>query len=154
MSPDTFVDTDKDSEDTLEEMFEKIPDYKFHQWKGTNANSLNKNRIHSHHERWNCRIRYSCRERVAQQYKCVKQMKDELHENHALIQMDFSKNCACQTIEEIQYVYWNGSKVTLHPTIIYFKDVNNMPVYVIKVWCLYRKYCTTMPQLCMRLWKN
>ena len=49
--PDTFVDTDKDSEDTLEEMFEKIPDYKFHQWKGTNANSLNKNRIHSNHER-------------------------------------------------------------------------------------------------------
>jgi hypothetical protein len=32
MSPDTFVDTDKDSEDTLEEMFEKIPDYKFHQY--------------------------------------------------------------------------------------------------------------------------
>jgi len=90
-------------------------------------------------------------ERVALQYKCVKQMKDELHENHALIQMDFSENYACQEIEEIQYVYWNGSKVTLHPTIIYFKDANNTTVYVIKVWCLYRKYCTTMPQLCIRL---
>lgn len=43
--------------------------------------------------------------------------------------MDFSENCNCQTMEEIQSAYWNVSMVTLHPTIIYFKDANNSPCH-------------------------
>jgi len=63
-------------------------------------------------------------ERVAHQYKSVKQMEEQLPASHALIQMDFSEKYNCQTMEEIQSAYWNASMVTLYPTIIYFKDVS------------------------------
>ena len=59
---------------------------------------------------------------VKQQYKGVREMKEKLPPNHYLIQMDFSENYACQSVEEVQSAYWNATSVTLHPTVIYRKD--------------------------------
>jgi hypothetical protein len=52
-------------------------------------------------------------------------MKDQMPANHALIQMDFSENYNCQTMEEMQSAYWNAPNVTLHPTIIYFNSLSH-----------------------------
>lgn len=62
--------------------------------------------------------------KVIEQYKGVKQMKEKLPANHALIQMDFSENYCCQNMEEVQSAYWNSTAVTLHPTVIYKKNPN------------------------------
>ncbi|WAQ99020.1 hypothetical protein MAR_023393 [Mya arenaria] len=59
--------------------------------------------------------------RVIDQYKGLKQMKEKLPVNHVLVQMDFSENYTCQSLEEIQSAYWNATAITLHPTVIYKK---------------------------------
>lgn len=62
--------------------------------------------------------------KVIEQYKGLKHMKERLPVNHVLIQMDFSENYTCQSLEEIQSAYWNATAITLHPTVIYRKDEN------------------------------
>ena len=47
-------------------------------------------------------------------------LKKNLRENDALIQMDFSENFVCQSAEEIQSAYWNSTSVTLHPVVVYY----------------------------------
>jgi len=64
-------------------------------------------------------------ERVSSQYQGVKTMKEKLPKGHVLIQMDFSENYTCSTLEEIQSAYWNSSMVTLHPEVIYYRDDND-----------------------------
>ena len=36
--------------------------------------------------------------------------------------MDFAENYSCQSLDEIQSAYWNQTTVTLHPTVIYYKQ--------------------------------
>ena len=63
--------------------------------------------------------------RVNEQYKAIREMKDKLPKDSVLIQMDFSENYTCQTLEEIQSAYWNQSMITLHPAVIYYRDTDN-----------------------------
>lgn len=69
-------------------------------------------------------------------------MKEKLHGNHVLVQMDFSENYCCQNLEEIQNACWNTTVVTLHPTLIYKKyengEMEHQSVF------LYLKYFITM----------
>jgi hypothetical protein len=136
-SPDSFCDMYKDSKDKLEELLQTMPDaaIKYQQWKRVKMpngkermriidTQLSKTEFVSKMtEEFDAFLVHV--QRVTQQYKSVKQMKDVLPENHILIQMDFSENYSCQTMEEIQSAYWNASMVTLHPTIIYFKDCDD-----------------------------
>ena len=62
--------------------------------------------------------------RVVDQYKAIKAMKESLPKGHVLIQMDFSENYICQSMEEIQSAYWNATAVTLHPSVMYFNQEN------------------------------
>ncbi len=62
--------------------------------------------------------------KVIQQYKGVKVMKEKLPANHVLVQMDFSENYCCQNMEEVQSAYWNATAITLHPTVMYKRNIN------------------------------
>ena len=136
-SPDSFVTTYKDCKDQLKELLQTLSDgiVKYQQWKRVKLqNGKERMRIVDTQlpktefiskllEEFDAFITHV--ERVTQQYKSLKEMKDVLPQNHILIQMDFSENYNCQTMEEIQSAYWNASMVTLHPTIIYYKDTDN-----------------------------
>lgn len=58
--------------------------------------------------------------RVKIQYEQLKLLKENLPEDHAIVQMDFAENYTCQSLEEIQSAYWNASMVTLHPAVAYY----------------------------------
>jgi len=64
-------------------------------------------------------------ERVNEQYGPVKAMKERLPPVHVLVQMDFSENHTCSTLDEIQSAYWNSLTVTLYPAVIYYRDHEN-----------------------------
>lgn len=38
--------------------------------------------------------------------------------------MDFAENYLCQSLQAVQSSYWNGTMVSLHPVVTYFKDDN------------------------------
>ncbi|MES9883292.1 MAG: hypothetical protein ABW185_20700 [Sedimenticola sp.] len=63
-------------------------------------------------------------ERVKCQYEAVKQLKENLPQNHAICQMDFAENYSCGQADEVQSAYFDKSSVTLHPAVIYRKDIN------------------------------
>ena len=63
--------------------------------------------------------------RLRQQYKALRDLKNGLPQHHVIVQMDFAENYACQNVEEIQSAYWNGTSVTLHPVVAYYKDDND-----------------------------
>lgn len=135
-SPDAFVESYKHSAGSFDELLKKIPqgDVKYFQWKRVKLQN-NKERMRivenntprddfiatmkKEFEEFDAHV-----DRVKKQYKSVKDMKQKLPNNHILIQMDFSENYTCQTVEEIQSAYWNSSMVTLHPTILYFNNAN------------------------------
>ncbi|XP_066298277.1 uncharacterized protein [Branchiostoma lanceolatum] len=62
--------------------------------------------------------------RANEQYSQLKTLKENLDQNHIVIQMDFAENYKVKSNDEIQSAYWNCDMVTLHPTIIYYKSEN------------------------------
>ena len=64
--------------------------------------------------------------RVKNQYNQVKQLKEILPSNHAMVQMDFAEDYKCQSQDEIQSAYRNATQVTLHPTVVYYKEENTL----------------------------
>ncbi|CAH1269193.1 Hypp4122 [Branchiostoma lanceolatum] len=60
--------------------------------------------------------------RVNHQYAEVRKLKESLPSDEVAIQMDFSENYNCQTMEEIQSAYWNAEMVTVHPAVVYHKN--------------------------------
>jgi hypothetical protein len=40
--------------------------------------------------------------------------------------MDFAENYSCKSVEEIQSAYWNKAAVTLHPTVVYYKEQDQL----------------------------
>ena len=67
-------------------------------------------------------------ERVKNQYNQFKQLKEILPSNHAMVQMDFPEDykCQCQSQDEIQSAYWNATQVTLHSSVVYYKEDNTL----------------------------
>lgn len=136
-SPDAFVDIYKNSPEQLHEMLEKIENQKvkFQQWKRVKLQNGKERMRIIDVEIPKESFKYTMLKefsdfvshvkRVTAQYKGVKAMKENLPKDHVLIQMDFSENFSCQTLEEIQSAYWNAQMVTLHPTIVYFHGGND-----------------------------
>lgn len=60
--------------------------------------------------------------RLREQYKQIRTLKDKLPSHEVILQMDFSENYMCRSMEEIQSAYWHQTAVTLHPIVAYFRD--------------------------------
>lgn len=135
-NPDKFVEMYKDSPTLLRELLDKIPannsNVKFQQWRRVKLNNGKERQrvvevemsrtdfiemMITAFEEFAAHVK-----RVKDQYAAVKDMKDKLPDNQVLIQMDFSENYTCNTLEEIQSAYWNASMVTLHPVVIYHRS--------------------------------
>lgn len=65
-------------------------------------------------------------ERISAQYTALNDLKTNLPQGHAIVQMDFAENFQCQTMDEIQSAYWNATSITLHPVVAYYKDGENL----------------------------
>lgn len=59
---------------------------------------------------------------VTHQYKAIREIKQQLSENEAILHMDFSENYCCKYGEEIQSAHFGGSKpqITLHTVVLYY----------------------------------
>lgn len=68
-------------------------------------------------------------ERVKAQYGQLKELKSNLPEGHMIVQMDFAENYTCQSVEEVQSAWWNGTMVTLHPAVADFNDENGSLIH-------------------------
>ncbi|XP_066014894.1 uncharacterized protein [Pocillopora verrucosa] len=62
-------------------------------------------------------------------YGQLKELKSNLPEGHMIVQMDFAENYTCQSVEEVQSAWWNGTMVTLHPAVAYFNDENGSLIH-------------------------
>ncbi len=60
------------------------------------------------------------------QYSAVQNCKATLLEGECMIQMDFAENYTCIPLEEVQSGYWNQDQVTLHPTVVYYRQDGTM----------------------------
>ena len=57
--------------------------------------------------------------RVTTQYNEIRHLKENLPPNHMIVQMDFSENYSCKSLDEVQSAYFNQTNVTLHPVVAY-----------------------------------
>ena len=55
----------------------------------------------------------------------VYEMKIVLPSTHLFVQMDFAEDYKCSTQNEVQLAYWNSTHVTIHSTVIYYKQNNS-----------------------------
>ncbi len=62
--------------------------------------------------------------RVKLQFHNNRLLKEGIPEHEFILQMDFSENYSCRSVDEVQSAYWNQVSVTLHPVVAYFKDGN------------------------------
>lgn len=62
-------------------------------------------------------------DRVRVQYAQLKRLKENLPHGEVIAQMNFAENYLCQSCDEVQSAYWNSTMVSLHPIVIYFKDM-------------------------------
>ena len=60
--------------------------------------------------------------RVKTQYQEPRSLKQNLPVHECIIQMDFAENFSCRSMDEVQTAYWHQTGVTLHPTLIYYKQ--------------------------------
>lgn len=60
------------------------------------------------------------------QNEYIKQLKEDLPHNKALINMDFSMNYNCLIQSAVQSYHWSPKQATVHPTVIYYKDSDNL----------------------------
>ncbi|MES9901650.1 MAG: hypothetical protein ABW168_03080 [Sedimenticola sp.] len=63
--------------------------------------------------------------RVTEQYNAMKDLKQNLPDNHAFVQMDYAENFTCSSADEVQCAYWNKTGVTIHPVVVYYRDNEN-----------------------------
>ena len=60
------------------------------------------------------------------QYDEVGKLKENLHEGHALIVMDFAENFVCENLDEVQSAYYSKPTISLHPSVLYYKEGENL----------------------------
>ncbi len=57
--------------------------------------------------------------RIQQQYNSIRELKRNLPEGHAIVQMVFAENYRCREQDALQGVgYWNPIYVSLHPVVV------------------------------------
>lgn len=62
--------------------------------------------------------------RLRTQYKEILTLKEKLPEHVFLLQMDFTENYMCRSVDEVQSAYWHQTAVTLHPVVAYYRDID------------------------------
>ncbi|KAL4709566.1 hypothetical protein ACJJTC_007297 [Scirpophaga incertulas] len=64
--------------------------------------------------------------RIVSQKQAIKQIKNDLKTNEALVHVDFSENYKCGYSNEIQAAHFGGSKpqISIHTSVLYFFDIN------------------------------
>ena len=67
--------------------------------------------------------------RLSHQYHALKKIKENLPAGHEILHMDFAENFTCQSLDEIQTVYWNATPVSIHPIDAYVKQQDETPFY-------------------------
>lgn len=60
------------------------------------------------------------------QNEYIKNLKENLPPNKAVINMDFSMNYNCLIQSAVQSYHWSPKQATVHPTVIYYKDSDNL----------------------------
>lgn len=55
----------------------------------------------------------------------LREYKDKMGRNQAVILMDFAMNYSCLIQDASQSYHWSKKGVTIHPVVIYLKDENN-----------------------------
>ena len=61
--------------------------------------------------------------RVQRQYLDVRDVTKNLKKNEVLMQMDFAENYLCIPDAESQSVHYNRPQESLHPAVVYYKDI-------------------------------
>ena len=54
----------------------------------------------------------------------MKNRKESIHFDTAIILVDFSKNYSFVVQDEVQGFHWNKDQCTLHPVVVYVRDVD------------------------------
>lgn len=137
-SPDAFMKHDENNsiDDELQSKCE--PKVKYSQWKRVDVEGKKKMRIVQIEVDKADFIKIFKKEitefeahaeRVKAQYGQLKELKSNLPEGHMIVQMDFAENYTCQSVEEVQSAWWNGTMVTLHPAVAYFNDENGSLIH-------------------------
>ncbi|XP_063953700.1 uncharacterized protein LOC135153666 [Lytechinus pictus] len=67
--------------------------------------------------------------RVHNQYEAMTKCKENLAADHCIVHMDFSENYVCAAEEEVQSAYWSQESVTIHPIVVYYRDVDGNLVH-------------------------
>ena len=62
------------------------------------------------------------RESVKSQKAVTNTVKENIPKSHLTIQMDFSENFICNSVDDFQSTYWNLAAVTYHPVVVHFND--------------------------------
>lgn len=133
-NPDQFVEKYKDDIGSLLTLLQKIPEgseVRYQQWRRVKLNNGKERQrvveVMKERDEFVKEMTEAFKEfrghiqRVKEQYKAIKMLKDRLPSNQVVIQMDFSENYSCNTLEEIQSAYWNACMVTLHPVVMYYR---------------------------------
>ena len=113
---------DKNKEDSQED---DEPEITFNQWSSTDRAELTKHSISASSfvellsEKLDIITSHSFIAKAQSQF--LKQEKDHLSENEALILVDFAENYKFLVQDEIQGYHWNKTQCTVHPVVIYTK---------------------------------
>ena len=63
--------------------------------------------------------------RIKTQYSEMKNLKENLPDNHCIVYMDVSEHYSCKSVQEIQSAYWNQTAVTLHPVVVHYRKAGS-----------------------------
>ena len=58
--------------------------------------------------------------RLNTQYNQIRHLKENLPAQNMILQMNFSENYSCKSLDEVQSAYCNKTSVTLHPAVPYY----------------------------------
>lgn len=67
--------------------------------------------------------------RVKSQFEQIQRLKEKLPPTHAICQMDFAENYSCGHADEIQTAYFDKCSVTLHPVVLYMRNLEYQLVH-------------------------
>lgn len=135
LSPDRFIE--QFDNDQIQEMMETLSGerIKYRFWKKQYDPLIEKERMQLTHqelplEQYKMYLAEKVDEfrehtfRVKTQYKEITNLKKNMKSDEVLIQMDFAENFSCkESDQEVQSTYWNKNNVTLHPVVLYYKDL-------------------------------
>lgn len=74
-------------------------------------------------------------ERLRNQFRAIKNLKENIGVGHTVVHMDFAENYSCKSYHAIQSEYWGQSQVTIHPIVAYYKKDSDESKYSHTTFC-------------------